>query len=89
MSIKLAPVLATFLAIASHPPAFGGPSMLFDNAGDYSYSWWANGVRDSRLLLRFQTSHYTLEFDVPDLKLSYLAPITSGAPESRPSHSGR
>ena len=82
MSIKLAPVLAIFLAFAAHLPASSGPSMLFDNVGDYSYSWWANGIRDSALLLRFQTSRYALEFDVPAFKLPYLAPITSDAPES-------
>jgi len=82
VSIKLAPVLAIFLAFAARLPASAGPSMLFDNVGDYSYSWWANGIRDSALLLRFQTSRYALEFDVPAFKLPYLAPITSDALES-------
>ena len=77
-------VPAIILAFAAHSPVCSDPlerTALFNNVSDYSYSWWADGIRDNPLVLRFQTSRYTLQFDVPALKLVYLAPIASEIPE--------
>lgn len=52
---------------------------LWSNVKDYTYMWWADGLRDGSKVFNIQTSRYGLSFDFDDFELKKLAPIL-GAP---------
>ena len=44
---------------------------LCSSAGDYTFMWWAYGLRDPRKVVDIQTSRYALQFGVPAMKLTH------------------
>lgn len=71
------------MAMGNGSQAVGGNGQtMFGGVGEYAYSWWAYGIRDQKQIIRFQTSRYALQFDVPGFKLTHLLPITAPAPEA-------
>lgn len=52
---------------------------IWSNVKDYTYMWWADGLRDSSKVFNIQTSRYGFSFDFDDFELKKLGPIL-GAP---------
>ena len=81
--------LVAFLAIvvvglAACPCAAGDiRESVLANASDYSYMWWANGLRDEAKVFNIQTSHYAMSFDYGRMQLTHLTPLTDAPEMSR------
>lgn len=52
------------------------------NVADYTYMWWAKGLRDESKVFNIQTSRYGLSFDADDLRLGKLGPIANAVSET-------
>jgi hypothetical protein len=53
------------------------------NASDYSYMWWANGLRDQTKAFNIQTSRYAMSFDYGKMKLTHVTPLANGPAMSK------
>ena len=54
---------------------------LWQHTADYTYLWWANGLRDPKAVFNLQTSRYGLSFDANRFQLLRLGWIDSAPPE--------
>jgi hypothetical protein len=54
---------------------------VWRNNGDYTYMWWAYGLRDPSTVFHIQTSHYGLSFDFDDFELNTFGPIVDAPSE--------
>ena len=81
--------LTRFLAIvvmglAACPCAAGDiRQSVLANASDYSYMWWANGLRDDAKIFNIQTSRYAMSFDYGRMQLTHLMPLTDAPAQSK------
>ena len=72
--------LASITVTGSEPNSIDKES-IWQNNSDYTFMWWAYGLRDPSKVFHIQTSHYGLSFDFDDLKLHTFGPIANAAPE--------
>lgn len=54
---------------------------VWQNNSDYTFMWWAYGLRDPSKVFHIQTSHYGLSFDFDDFELNTFGPIVNAASE--------
>ena len=74
-----ATLLTAIVAIAAIACPCAGEDIrtsLLAHASDYTYSWWANGLRDDAKVLNIQTSRLAASFDYGKMKLTHLTPLT-------------
>jgi hypothetical protein len=50
---------------------------VLGNVSDYSYMWWANGLRDEAKVFNIQTSRYAMSFDYGKMRLTHLTPLAN------------
>jgi hypothetical protein len=53
------------------------------NASDYTYMWWANGLRDEAKAFNIQTSRYAMSFDYGRMQLTHLMPLAKAPTQSQ------
>ncbi len=58
------------------------PPAVFENVQDYTYMWWAHGLRDDRKIFNIQTSNYALSFDWDQFALKSLTPLVDPPDEA-------
>jgi hypothetical protein len=55
---------------------------VWSNVDEYTYMWWAKGLRDSDQVFDIQTSGYGLSFDYNDFDIVTFAPIANPPAEA-------
>ena len=55
---------------------------LFNDVGEYTYMWWADGFRHNSETFNIQTSGYGLSFDYNDFDIVTFAPIANALAEA-------
>ena len=81
--------LTGFLAIVVMGPAAcpcaGGDirESVLANVSDYSYMWWANGLRDEAKVFNIQTNRYAMSFDYGRMQLTHLIPLAKAPTQSK------
>ena len=81
--------LTGFLAIvvmgpAACPCAAGDiRESVLANVSDYSYMWWANGLRDEAKVFNIQTNRYAMSFDYGRMQLTHLIPLAKAPTQSK------
>lgn len=59
---------------------------MWDNTADYTYQWWAAGLRAPDKVFHIQTSRYGLAFDFHQFRLTRFGPIESPPSEEEALH---
>jgi len=77
---RLLGIVVTGLAVCTGAAGDVRRSVLA-NASDYSFMWWANGLRDPQKVFNIQTSRFALSFDYGRFDLTHLQPL--GTPPSQ------
>jgi len=72
--------LASIVFAGSEPNGIKAESVWRNNR-DYTFMWWAYGLRDPSNVFHIQTSHYGLSFDFDDFELNTFGPIANAASE--------
>ena len=57
------------------PAPLRGEATMWDNTADYTYQWWAAGLRAPDKVFHIQTSRYGLAFDFHQFRLTRFGPI--------------
>lgn len=72
--------LASIVFAGSEPNGINAAS-VWQNNSDYTFMWWADGLRDPAKVFHIQTSHYGLSFDFDDFALKTFGPIADAPSE--------
>ena len=63
------------------------PKQVFENADDYGFMWWEDGVRNtSDFVFKMSTNHYAISFDFPQLQIKEMGIVTADAGEAAVLH---
>ena len=69
------------IVVAGAEPNGVGAAAIWQNNRDYTFMWWAYGLRDPSKVFHIQTSRYGLSFDFDDFELKTFGPIANAACE--------
>ena len=76
-------ICLTSIAVAGSEPNGIEAESVWKNNRDYTFMWWAYGLRDPSRVFHIQTSHYDLSFDFDDFELNTFGPIVNAASEEK------
>ena len=81
-TVAAALAIAGVCCLSWAPGRAEAPAGVFGGLSDYTQMWWANGLRDERLVVNIQTSRAALSFDYTKFDLTHLMPLSS-APDAK------
>jgi hypothetical protein len=79
--LNLCLICLASIGIAGAEPNGIEAATVWKNNRDYTFIWWAYGLRDPSRVFHIQTSHYGLSFDFDDFELNTFGPIVNPASE--------
>ena len=65
------------VAFAGSEPNGINAESVWRNTSEYTFMWWAHGLRDPSKVFHIQTSHYGLSFDFDDFELNTFGPLVN------------
>lgn len=81
VKLNICLICLTSVAFAGTDPNVVLTESIWRNNRDYTFMWWAYGLRDPSRVFHIQTSHYGLAFDFDDFELKTFGPIANAASE--------